>query len=166
MGRRPLDLGFRPLHVGSTPLKFRIEQAEQSRALSLPPSPPPKGGIQYLPMPVCGKCGGHASRAPRTAWEKLVYRSCYECTNCQKRMCKHRPWALQFSIQAHCPRCGTDQLKPRITRDRIDALLWSPARLVHRLLGGHLYHCHACRLQFYDLRNVNMNHKPNLTPPL
>jgi hypothetical protein len=37
-------------------------------------------------------------------------------------------------------------------RDGIDRMYRGGLSLLHRLLGGKLYHCWFCRLQFYDLR--------------
>jgi hypothetical protein len=37
-------------------------------------------------------------------------------------------------------------------RDHIDDMSYRPSSIIQRLLGGQLYHCIGCRLQFYDLR--------------
>ena len=36
--------------------------------------------------------------------------------------------------------------------DKIDRVMRGPIRLMHQVLGGTLYHCIHCRLQFYDIR--------------
>jgi hypothetical protein len=33
-------------------------------------------------------------------------------------------------------------------------MLHSPIRMIHWALGGTLYHCVFCRLQFYDVRGL------------
>ena len=53
----------------------------------------------------------------------------------------------------------------RLKRDKIDKMARSPIRLVHRLLGGSLYHCTFCRLQFYDVRKRKAIEKPPLKIP-
>jgi hypothetical protein len=37
-------------------------------------------------------------------------------------------------------------------RDHIDHMYRHPLSLLQRLLGGKLYHCRYCRIQFYDWR--------------
>lgn len=58
----------------------------------------------------------------------------------------------QFSRYCSCPRCGNPNPSVRLKRDKIDRLVRSPYRMLHHLMGGTLYHCAFCRLQFYDLR--------------
>jgi cytoskeletal protein CcmA (bactofilin family) len=55
-----------------------------------------------------------------------------------------------------CPICGTDRLSLRKERDPIDRLYQTPSRRVQRWLNGEaqLYHCHVCRVQFYDDREM------------
>jgi hypothetical protein len=53
---------------------------------------------------------------------------------------------------ASCPDCGRARLKRYQNSDRIERrsqTLWST---LSQLLGGKLYHCPLCRVQFYDLR--------------
>ncbi len=51
-----------------------------------------------------------------------------------------------------CPQCGTERVKISGRRDHIDDLSHRPLSILQFLLGGQLYHCLGCRLQFYDLR--------------
>jgi hypothetical protein len=51
-----------------------------------------------------------------------------------------------------CPLCGTERVERRRKRDHVDRASMRPASIIQYLLGGHLYHCLNCRLQFYDLR--------------
>jgi len=44
--------------------------------------------------------------------------------------------------------------------DKIDPVIKSFSSVVQGLLGGRLYHCNYCRIQFYDLRH-SMKVTPN-----
>ena len=45
-------------------------------------------------------------------------------------------------------------------------MLHSPMRMIHWALGGTLYHCVFCRLQFYDVRGLkNGARKENEAEP-
>ncbi len=92
-------------------------------------------------------------RIPRAAWQKLIYTRIYKCGDCQTRAAIPRRWVLSFSTLAHCPLCGTERLDVRSKPDKVDGMRRGPIRLLYRLLGGRLYHCHGCRLQFYDVRS-------------
>ncbi|MGA2593518.1 MAG: polymer-forming cytoskeletal protein [Bryobacteraceae bacterium] len=52
-----------------------------------------------------------------------------------------------------CPSCGSDRLQVRSERDPTDRLYQTPSDVVRRLFVAdlQLYHCNACRLQFYDI---------------
>jgi hypothetical protein len=41
----------------------------------------------------------------------------------------------------------------RLAPDKIDPVIRSISSVVQGLLGGRLYHCNYCRIQFYDLRH-------------
>ena len=100
----------------------------------------------------CDNCGKQMLRSHRTMIQRLVYAKLYKCTRCQTAAGYPRAWTLHFSLVPHCPRCGTERLSVRRELDKIDSLRRTPIGLVYRLLGARLYHCHSCRLQFYDLR--------------
>ena len=53
---------------------------------------------------------------------------------------------------ATCPRCGTDRLDRLKRIDEIDRVSKLPWSALQRFLGGKLYHCRSCRLQFHDCR--------------
>ena len=79
----------------------------------------------------------------------MMYRRMYACP-CRKTVrCEPRPL---LSTVVRCPNCGRTEVKHRSRPDGIDRMLWNPLRLTLKLLGGRLYHCEFCRLQFYDLR--------------
>ena len=79
--------------------------------------------------------------------ERFLYRKVYACP------CDETWWGeSRFSTVVRCPKCHRTDLRHRRERDRIDRMLPNPLRYIQRFLGGSLYHCQLCRLQFYDLR--------------
>jgi hypothetical protein len=53
---------------------------------------------------------------------------------------------------AACPECGTMRVKRLARRDRIDRMADVPWSTIQHHLGGKLFRCALCRLQFYDCR--------------
>lgn len=51
-----------------------------------------------------------------------------------------------------CPECGTGQIKRLAETDGIDRMSTVPWSTLQRYLGGRLYYCAFCRLQFHDCR--------------
>ena len=51
---------------------------------------------------------------------------------------------------AQCPECGTTRLVIRRKRDHIDRYRGGLVAWWRRKMGGRLYHCIFCRLQFYS----------------
>jgi hypothetical protein len=86
----------------------------------------------------------------RGLWQRLAYRKIYLCPCGNSRTVEPRPL---YSAVARCPKCSGTQLRRRSKRDGIDPLLRNPFRMAQMLLGGTLYHCEYCRIQFYDLRS-------------
>ena len=91
-------------------------------------------------------------RSRRTMLERLLYAGAFRCERCQQRVRASYLDSLSEARYAACPKCGWHDLVVRRTRDRIDKMSLNPLRALQRLLGGRLYHCAHCRLQFYDLR--------------
>jgi hypothetical protein len=60
--------------------------------------------------------------------------------------------AALASPYATCPECGTTRVKKLLKRDWIDRISTAPWSKLQRWLGGALYNCPRCRLQFYDCR--------------
>lgn len=54
---------------------------------------------------------------------------------------------------ATCPECGGLKIR-RIVLDTVDRVSKTPWNFLQRILGGKLFHCRQCRLQFYDTRKV------------
>lgn len=63
-----------------------------------------------------------------------------------------------------CPRCHTLKVSRRIAPDKIDPVIKTFSSVIQGLLGGRLYHCNYCRIQFYDLRH-SMKNAPTGTQP-
>ena len=63
-----------------------------------------------------------------------------------------------------CPECGNTRVRRLPRRDRIDRLSDVPWSVIQRHLGGKLYHCALCRLQFYDCRKQALDPIPILPP--
>jgi hypothetical protein len=61
---------------------------------------------------------------------------------------------LKHAHYAKCPKCSSKDLVALRRVDGVDKMRRGPLNLLHRLLGGQLYHCWFCRLQFYDCRPI------------
>ena len=103
-------------------------------------------------MPSCTNCGEALKRAHRKPWEKSVYSIVFRCGKCGRRMGEKHPIYNYLARHTRCPRCGTPDVDRRTVRDKIDKVTHSPVSMFQMLLGGSLYHCGFCRIQFYDLR--------------
>lgn len=104
-------------------------------------------------MAKCGKCGSPGiKRVHRNFWERLSYMAIYECRECRYRDKFPRRYQFRLGSECRCPRCGTYRLTKLRERDKIDRMSHGVMNLVERVLGGRLYHCCFCRLQFYDRR--------------
>jgi len=106
----------------------------------------------YYEMRKCAHCGGGMSRSPRRFWERPLFDSAFECRRCEARTRSKRVLIGSVGTHARCPRCGTEEIRKRSSPDRIDRVLRTPLSLLQSLIGGSLYHCMFCRLQFYDVR--------------
>jgi hypothetical protein len=56
-----------------------------------------------------------------------------------------------------CPECGNARVARLARRDRIERMSDAPWSTIQRHLGGKLYHCALCRLQFYDCRKQSLD---------
>ncbi len=93
-------------------------------------------------------------RARRNLWERAVYGVLVRCRTCDRRIGQKHLFYNYFKWTTRCPCCGGAVLEKRVKADKVDRLLWNPYRLAQRLLGGGLFHCELCRVQFYDLRGM------------
>lgn len=78
-----------------------------------------------------------------------MHYAAFQCPECGAREMIPRTF---FSRFARCPSCLTSELRVRKNLDKIDRILRNPWRSIQKLMGAPLLHCHACRLQFYDMR--------------
>src|SRR6476619_7543250 len=101
-------------------------------------------------MTECSSCRFH--RVHRTFWERLVYRAAFECIDCKRRITLRHSFSFQLALEARCPKCGSAQLRRLNSPDKIESMSRRPWNLIQGFLGGHLYYCALCRLQFYDWR--------------
>jgi len=79
----------------------------------------------------------------------------YQCRGCREEQVVPRPWRYHFGPETRCPQCGTQRLTKLQTPDRIDPKHTGFLNLLERLMGGKLYHCRFCRIQFYDRRGAS-----------
>jgi hypothetical protein len=103
----------------------------------------------------CGYCGGSKlKRVHRTFMERFSYLAIYECRDCEHEEFVPRRYTYRFGEEARCPNCGTYRLSKLRGVDRIERMATGPLNRLEKLLGGTLYHCVFCRLQFYDRRKA------------
>jgi transcription elongation factor Elf1 len=102
----------------------------------------------------CKECGKRLMRVRRTLAEKLTRGAAFECTNCGLRQYSPSLFSLGRWPHASCPSCGTENLSVRLNPDPIEPVYTSPLRFVRRRMGGKLYRCQYCRLQFHDMRDL------------
>jgi hypothetical protein len=76
-----------------------------------------------------------------------------QCKKCGAREPMPREFTLKPTANVQCPRCHTYKVSRRIAPDKIDPIIKSLSSIMQGFLGGRLYHCNYCRIQFYDLRH-------------
>jgi hypothetical protein len=101
---------------------------------------------------ICLQCGGELRRTRRKLFERFGYAKAYRCKDCDSRVRVAVALHTKNLKFAACPRCHTYELTAPRRVDRIDKMVRGPRSFLQRLMGGTLYHCWFCRLQFYDLR--------------
>ncbi len=106
-------------------------------------------------MRKCGYCGGSKlKRVHRTFFERFSYLAIYECRECENEEFIPRRYTYHFGEEARCPSCGTYRITRLRGVDKIDKMVSGPLNRLEKLMGGDLYHCVFCRLQFYDRRKA------------
>src|ERR1051325_5743201 len=103
-------------------------------------------------MRKCTHCGGRLSRVHRRFWERFGYMAIFQCRDCAEEEYVPRPYKYHFGSQCRCPKCGTFRLTKLEKPDKIDKMPTGALNWIERRLGGALYSCCFCRLQFYDRR--------------
>ena len=76
----------------------------------------------------------------------------YRCRECHATENAPRSYRLHYGNRCRCPRCGTFRITKLKERDRIDPMETGILNLYERWMGGKLYHCRYCRIQFFDRR--------------
>jgi len=93
-------------------------------------------------------------RVHRTLMERLNYLAIYECKDCHAEDNLPRNHTMHLGKSARCPKCGTYRIVKLKEPDHIDPMHTGPLNLLERLVGGRLYHCRYCRIQFFDRRRL------------
>ena len=104
-------------------------------------------------MVVCAKCERRMVRQHRKWYQRLGYKQIFQCLECNDKALVPREFISKPSAYVRCPLCHTLKVSRRISRDKIDGMIRTFSSIVQCLLGGRLYHCLYCRIQFYDLRH-------------
>jgi len=91
--------------------------------------------------------------------ERFRYLESYRCDSCSARYHVTFSSRLQLARYAKCPKCRYQDISHLKRVDKIDKMRGGLFNFVHRILGGKLYHCWFCRLQFYDFRPRRDNPK-------
>ena len=112
---------------------------------------------------ICLQCGGELRRSRRRLLERFGYSKAYRCKDCDTRVRVALTTHSKNLKFAACPKCHTYELTAPKRVDKIDKLMKGPGSFVQRLMGGTLYHCWYCRLQFYDLRPRKKSERRMLT---
>jgi DNA-directed RNA polymerase subunit RPC12/RpoP len=99
-------------------------------------------------------------RIHRTFSERFAYMAIYECRGCHDISAAPRRYRYQLGPHCRCPKCGTLRITRLKQLDKIDPMIGGPSNLVRRMMGGMLYHCRFCRLQFYDRRRLASENVP------
>jgi len=93
-------------------------------------------------------------RVHRTLLERFQYLAIYACKSCNTEESVPYGYRMHFGAHARCPVCGTRRLSKLREPDKIDPMHTSLMNWLERMVGGRLYHCRFCRIQFYDRRKL------------
>ena len=100
----------------------------------------------------CDQCGRRLRRVHRTFIERFAYMAVYACRECDREQVYPRRYTYHFGPHCRCPRCGTLRVTRLRVPDKIDGRNTGFLNFLEKRLGGRLYHCRYCRLQFWDRR--------------
>ena len=112
----------------------------------------------------CEQCGGRVRRIHRTFFERFIYMAIYACRDCEAEKAHPRHYMFHFGPHARCPHCGTFRVARLKGPDKIDPLRTGLLNYLERLVGGRLYHCCYCRVQFHDRRMLASEEKTHALP--
>jgi DNA-directed RNA polymerase subunit RPC12/RpoP len=107
----------------------------------------------------CRECGGSLRRSKRRNLDRFQYLEAYRCQGCGARYHVTLGSRLNLARFAKCPKCRYQDITALKRIDKIDRMRRGLFNFIHRILGGQLYHCWFCRLQFYDFRPRKENTK-------
>jgi DNA-directed RNA polymerase subunit RPC12/RpoP len=93
-------------------------------------------------------------RVHRTLLERFKYLAIYSCKQCHAEDNLPRAHQLHFGKAARCPKCGTYRIVRLREPDRIDPMYTGLWNTLERMVGGKLFHCRYCRIQFWDRRRL------------
>jgi DNA-directed RNA polymerase subunit RPC12/RpoP len=93
-------------------------------------------------------------RVHRTLMERFNYLAIYECKDCHAEDNLPRAHQLHRGKAARCPKCGTYRLVKLKEPDHIDPMHTGLLNMLERMVGGRLFHCRYCRIQFFDRRRL------------
>jgi hypothetical protein len=93
-------------------------------------------------------------RVHRTLMERIGYLAIYECKECHAEDSLPRSYQLHLGKLARCPKCTTYRIVRLKEPDHIDKMHTGLLNLLERMVGGKLYHCRYCRIQFFDRRRM------------
>jgi hypothetical protein len=102
----------------------------------------------------CDHCGKTLLPANSCClFDRIRYYGVMVCEDCRQRSVIPRPWTFHISRCVRCHRCGTCRIQRQASLDYIERLSYGLLSIVGRVLGGDLYYCVYCRMQFYDRRD-------------
>ena len=104
-------------------------------------------------MKKCGYCGGNRlERVHRTFFERFSYLAVHKCWDCRAKEFRPHRYTYHLGKQVRCPKCGTYRVTRSNAPDKINSMMTGPLNFLKRWLGGKLYYCRFCRVQFFDRR--------------
>jgi len=112
----------------------------------------------------CEQCGGRMRRVHRTFFERFRYMAIYACRECNTEKFYPRHYTYHLGPHCRCPLCGTLRVTRLKVPDKIDRVHTGFLNYLEWLLGGRLYHCRYCRVQFYDRRMLASEDKTPALP--
>jgi len=93
-------------------------------------------------------------RVHRTLMERFSYLAIYACKECHTEDNLPRAHQLHRGKAARCPKCGTFRLRQLKEPDTIDRMHTGVLNMLEKMVGGKLFHCRYCRIQFWDRRRL------------
>ena len=112
----------------------------------------------------CEKCGGRVRRVHRTFAERFGYMAIFACRDCGAEKLYPRRYMYHFGPHCRCPLCGTFRVTRLKVPDKIDRVHTGLLNYVEWMVGGRLYHCRYCRVQFNDRRMLASEDKTPALP--